>query len=75
MKNKKLEVEYYRYFSYVLFPRWETKSVIYELLVGIEPLKVKHDVTKFDLTIPLISLRYIVIDLSIQLMSLILYMT
>ena len=43
--------------------------------VGIEPQKARHDVTKLDLTIPLLSLWCIDIDLSIQLMSLTLYMT
>ena len=43
--------------------------------VGIEPQKARHDVTKLDLTIPLLSLWYIDIDLSIQPISLTLYMT
>ena len=42
--------------------------------VGIEPLKARLDVTKLDLTIPLLSLLCIDIDLSIQLISLTLYM-
>ena len=44
-------------------------------IVGIEPLKARHDETKLDLTIPLFSLWSIHIDLSIQLMSFTLYMT
>ena len=43
--------------------------------VGIEPQKARHDVTKLDLTIPLLSLWYIDIYLSIQPISLTLYMT
>ena len=42
--------------------------------IGIEPLKAKHDVTKLNLTIPLLSFWCIDINLSIQLMSLTLYM-
>ena len=42
--------------------------------VGIEPSKARHDVTKLDLTIPLLSFWCINIDLSIQFMSLTLYM-
>ena len=44
-------------------------------LIGIEPLKARHDVTKLDLTIPLLFLWRIDIDLSIQPMSLTFYMT
>ena len=40
-----------------------------------KPLKAKHDVTKLNLTIPLLSLWCINIDLSIQPMSLIVCMT
>ena len=36
-----------------------------ETLIGIEPLKVRHNVTKLDLTIPLLSCWCIDIDLSI----------
>ena len=43
--------------------------------VRIKPLKVRHDVTKLDLTVSLLSLWCIDIDLSIQSMSLTLYMT
>ena len=43
--------------------------------VEIEPLKVRYDVTKLDLTIPLLSFWCIDIDLTIQFMSLKLYMT
>ena len=43
--------------------------------VGVESLKVRHDVTKLDLTIPLLSLWCIDIDLSIQTMTLTLYIT
>ena len=46
-----------------------------DFTVGIMPLKERRDVTKLDLTIPLLSLWFIDIDLSIQLMSFILYMT
>ena len=45
------------------------------LCVGIEPLKARHDVTKLDLTIPLLSFWCIDIDFSIQSMSLRLYTT
>ena len=41
---------------------------------GIVPLKTRHDVTKLDLTVPLLSLWCIDIDLSIQTTSLILHM-
>ena len=43
--------------------------------VGIESLKVRHDVKKLDLTIPLLSFWCVDIDLNIQPMSLTLYMT
>ena len=43
--------------------------------VGIEPLKTRHDVTKLDLIIPLLSFWCIDIDLSVQPMSFTLYMT
>ena len=43
--------------------------------IGIKPQKARHDVTKLDLTIPLLSLWYIDIDLSIQSMSFTLYMS
>ena len=45
------------------------------LSVEIEPQKARHDVTKLELTIPLLSLWYIDIDSNIQLMSFTLYMT
>ena len=45
------------------------------VLVGIEPLKVRHDVTKLDLTIPLLSFWCIDIGLSIQFIFLTMYMT
>ena len=45
------------------------------MVVGIEPLKARYDVTKLDLTIPLLFLWCIDIDLSIQPMSHTLYMT
>ena len=44
-------------------------------IVGIKPQKARHNVTKLDLTIPLLSLWYIDIDLSIQSMSFTLYMS
>ena len=44
------------------------------LSVGIEPLKTRHNVKKLDLIIPLLSLLRIDIDLSIQLISITLYM-
>ena len=44
-------------------------------IVGIEPLKTRHDVTKSHLIVLLLSLLCINIDLSIQLISLTLYMT
>ena len=44
------------------------------LFVGIDPLNARHDITKLDLTIHLLSFWCIGIDLSIQLMSLTLYM-
>ena len=43
--------------------------------VRIKPLKARHDVTKLDLTILLLFVWCIAIDLSIQSMSLTLYMT
>ena len=43
--------------------------------VGIKPLKVRHDVTKLDLTIPLLPFWYTDIDLSMQSIFLTLYMT
>ena len=43
--------------------------------IRIKPLKVRHDVIKLNLTILLLSFWCIVIDLSIQLMSLTLCMT
>ena len=46
-----------------------------EFPIRIEPLKARHDVTKLDLTTPLLSFWRIDIDLSIQSMSLTLYMT
>ena len=45
------------------------------IFVGIKPLKVKHNVTKLNLIVHLLSFWYIDIDLSIQLMSLTLYIT
>ena len=45
------------------------------MIVGIEPLKARHDVTKSNLNIPLLSFWCIGINLSIQLMSVTLYMT
>ena len=44
-------------------------------LLGLSPLKARHDVTKLDLTIPLLFFQCIDIDLSTQPMSLTLYMT
>ena len=44
-------------------------------VVGIKPLKARHNVTKLDLIVLLLSLWCINIGLSIQLTSLILYMT
>ena len=43
--------------------------------VGISPLKARHDVTKLELIVPFLSFWCIDIDLSIQPMSLTLYMT
>ena len=43
--------------------------------VGIKPLKAKHDLTKLNLTILLLSFWCVDINLSIQLMSLTSYMT
>ena len=45
-----------------------------QCLVGIEPLKVRHNATKLDLTVHLLSFWCIDIDLNIQPMSLRLYM-
>ena len=50
-------------------------SDLLDVVIGIKPLKAKHDVTKLDLIISLLSLWCIEIDLSIQPMSLTLYMT
>ena len=43
--------------------------------VEIRPLKARHDVTKLELIVPFLSFWCIDIDLSIQPMSLTLYMT
>ena len=43
--------------------------------VEIEPQKARHDVTKLDLAIILLSSWYIDIDLSVQPISFTLYMT
>ena len=48
--------------------------LLIEEVVRIEPQKARYDVTKLNLTILLLSLWYIDIDLSIQAMSLTLYM-
>ena len=61
--------------STLLSPQNLKSSSSHVISVGIEPLKARHDVTKLDLTIPLLSLWCIDIDLSIQLISLTLYMT
>ena len=53
----------------------QTYDIIKHLNVGIEPLKARYDVTKLDLTILLLSFWCIDINLSIQFMSLTLYMT
>ena len=53
-------------------PKSISNSIVY---VGIEPLKARHGVTKLDLTIPVLSFLRIDIDLSIQPISLTLYMT
>ena len=45
-----------------------------DVSVGIKPLKARHNVTKLNLTIRLLSFWCIAIDLSIQPMSLTLYM-
>ena len=52
-----------------------TEYAISTVHVVIETLKVRYDVIKLDLVVPLLSLWCIDIDLSIQLTSLILYMT
>ena len=51
------------------------RSNLYYKDVGIDPLKERHDVTKLDLAISLLSIWCIDIDLSIQPMSLTSYMT
>ena len=57
-------------------PQIRVQGTIHKgLSVEIEPQKARHDVTKLELTIPLLSLWYIDIDFSIQSMSLTLYMT
>ena len=43
--------------------------------VRTRPLKARHDITKLDLTIPLLSFWCIDIELSIQSISLALHMT
>ena len=45
------------------------------LTISIDPLKVKHNVTKLDFIVPTISFLCINIDLNIQPISLKLYMT
>ena len=57
------------------FSRNKTSKKNVHVFVRIEPLKVRHDVTKLDLTIHLLSFWCIEIDLSIQPMSLTLYIT
>ena len=49
--------------------------VIEVFCIEIEPLKVRHNVTKLELTIPLLSIWCIDIDLSIQPIIFTLYMT
>ena len=49
--------------------------VIEVFCIEIEPLKVRHNITKLELTIPLLPIWCIDIDLSIQPMFLTLYMT
>ena len=52
--------------------QWQTRrldTINNNHTIEIEPPKARHDVTKLDLTIPLLFLWYIVIDLSIQPMS------
>ena len=44
-------------------------------IVGIKPLKARYDVTKIEFIIPLLSILYIDIYLSIQLISLALCIT
>ena len=51
------------------------RPLISHLSVGIKLLKARYGVTKLDLTIPLLPPWCIDIILSIQLMSLTLYMT
>ena len=49
-------------------------ALAHAFIVGIEPLKARYDVIKLDLTIPLLSFWCTDINLSIQPMSLTLYM-
>ena len=53
-------------------PKSISNGIVY---VGIESLKARHGVIKLDLTIPVLSFLRIDIDLSIQPISLTLYMT
>ena len=83
-------IYHFRLFSYIhpglrlyilscdLHYQWTLKvtaKVIEDNSVGIKPPKARRDVTKLDLTIPLLSFWYINIDLCIQPISLTLYMT
>ena len=63
----------YLYYVWLLHPK--NFSIFFLPNVGIKPLKSRHDVTKLDLIVLFLLLWCIDIDLSIQTMSLTLYMT
>ena len=63
------------YISHVWLLHPKNLSIFFIPNVGIKPLKARHDVTKLDLIVLFLLLWCIDIDLSIQTMSLTLYMT
>ena len=56
-------------------PLFSLVSILEVGFVGIKPLKARHDVTKLNLTVPMLSFWCIGFNLIIQPMSLTLYMT
>ena len=73
--HTKNRVVKFRFIHYEEIVSRHFNVVINAILVGIEPLKTRHDVTKLDLTIPLLSFWCTYTDLSIQSMYIMLYMT
>ena len=68
-ESKTTRVTQYEVFEFLVMPFGLTNAPTF----GIDPLR--HDITKLDLTIPLLSLWCIDINLSIQSVFLTLYMT